>query len=247
MEHAPWEVLFFGLTGLVLAGWAREQARRRDAERTAGILREAASSSLRLVRLAASEQRTLALTLIGHAQAGDRRDSALAGLARRLLDMSDTLAAETEVPEAPRRLDREEFELGPQVQFALEQVTAHLGPGLRTWRIDAAVGETRLRADRRALNQVLVSVLSGAASATRDGDWIEVSVQEADGKICILIEDEGVGLPLVAGGHPGESRGIGMRLTLARSLMQAHGGALLVESAERVGTRVRLSFPASTP
>jgi signal transduction histidine kinase len=243
MEHAPWEVLLFGLVGLLLAGWGWERAGRRRAELAAGEQREAAAASLRLVRLATSEQRTVALTLFGHAQVDDGVDPALTGLARRLMDMSDTLAAQTEAPAAPRRLDEEEFDLGPQVQFALEQVTAHLGPGRRVWRIDAAVAATRLRADRRALNQVLVSVLSGAAAATRDGDWIEVSVQEGDGKVCILVEDEGVGLPLASGGHPAESRGIGLRLTLARSLMQAHGGALLVESAERVGTRVRLAFP----
>ncbi len=232
------------LAGPLLLAWGRERARRIHADRAAGVCREALASSLRLVRLATNEQRTIALTLFGHAQAGNGDDDpTLTGLARRLMDMSDTLATQTEAPDAKRRLDEEEFDLGPQVHFALEQVAAHLGPGRRTWRIDRAVGDTRLRADRRALNQVLVSVLSGAAAATRDGDWIEVSVQVGDGKICILIEDEGVGLPVAAGGHPGESRGIGLRLTLARSLMQAHGGALLVESAERVGTRVRLTFP----
>ena len=59
------------------------------------------------------------------------------------------------------------------------------------------------------------------------------------------MQDEGIGLPVAANDqHVEESRGIGLRLTLARSLMQAHSGALTVESAERVGTRVRLSFPA---
>ena len=132
------------------------------------------------------------------------------------------------------------------VEFAVAQVSAHLGPGRRAWRIDPAFGPARLPADRRALNQVLVSVLTAAAAATRDGDWIELSLrQEAEGAV-ITVQDEGVGLP-VAQHHARQedSRGIGLRLTLARSLMQAHGGSLTVQSAERVGTRVRLWFPVA--
>lgn len=40
-----------------------------------------------------------------------------------------------------------------------------------------------------------------------------------------------------------DSRGIGLRLSLARSLMQAHGGRLEVEAMARVGSRVCLVFP----
>ena len=91
---------------------------------------------------------------------------------------------------------------------------------------------------------MLVNVLSGAAASTRDGDWIDLCAEVTSSHFAILVQDEGVGLPVAQNDtHPKESRGIGLRLTLARSLMQAHGGSLIVDSVERVGTRVRLELP----
>jgi two-component system cell cycle sensor histidine kinase PleC len=42
-----------------------------------------------------------------------------------------------------------------------------------------------------------------------------------------------------------ETRGVGVGLALARSLMQAHGGALALDSTAQVGTRVSLRFPTA--
>ena len=56
---------------------------------------EAASASneanLRILRLSATDQRNVALGLFGHAAVVNAADGSLAGLARRLFDMSDTL------------------------------------------------------------------------------------------------------------------------------------------------------------
>lgn len=233
------------LAALASAVVYRELSRRRDAERQCTTLHTGYESTVRLLRLAAGDQRNVALALFGHAQTTEPPDAELAGLARRLLDMSEDLTQQTETPDATRHLQEEEVALMPVIEFAMAQVAAHLGPGRRTWRLTSDLEHVKLLADRRAMNQVLVNVLSGAAAATRNGDWIELS-SAADGDTwSLIVLDEGIGLPLGPNdSHRDESRGIGLRLTLARSLMQAHDGTLTVESAERVGTRVRLSFPA---
>jgi signal transduction histidine kinase len=224
-------------------GWWRERGRRLALERTWLITGQSRESLVRLLRLAAADQRDIALGLMAHAQA-EGAAPALAGLAHRLLELSDNLLGETVSPDEPRHLKDEVLVLMPVVEFAMAQVAAQLGPGRRAWRIDPAFETARLLADRRALNQVLVHVLAGAASATRDGDWIDLSLQEDRDGVSIVVQDEGVGLALARHRpHAEESRGIGLRLTLARSLMHAHGGSLSVQSAERVGTRVRLCFP----
>ena len=224
----------------------RELLRRRSLERACNSVQSGHEATLRLLRLAATDQRNVALALFGHAQAAQPPDPELTGLARRLLDLSEDLNQRTETPEAARHLQEEEIQLIPVVEFAMAQVAAHLGPGRRAWRITPELETIKLWADRRAMNQVLVNVLSGAAAATRNGDWIELSGEAHANGWTLIVQDEGIGLPMAAtDAHQEESRGIGLRLTLARSLMQAHDGALTVESAERVGTRVRLSFPAS--
>ena len=223
----------------------RELLRRRSLERTHDTMQSGHEATIRLLRLAASDQRNMALALFGHAQSAQPPDGALSGLARRLLDLSEDLTEQTESPAAPRRLDEEDILLMPVIEFAMAQVAANLGPGRRAWRLAPAIAPVRVRADRRAMNQVLVNVLTGAAAATRHDDWIELSGEPGADGWFLVVQDEGVGLPVAANDvHSADSRGIGLRLTLARSLMQAHGGTLTVESAERVGTRVRLGFPA---
>ena len=247
----PIDLLLVLCLFLVLLGWGFERARRRRAGAREAASLQAREAVLRLLRLAISDQRAIALTLFGHAESGLPAGPALTGLAQQLLDLANEMADETESADAPRHLSEEVLGLLPAVEFAVAQVASHLGPSRRAWRIDPALEQAQLLVDRRALNQVLVNVLTAAASATRNGDWIELSAQADPSGLMLVVQDEGVGLPLprVSGGASGadrsETRGIGMRLTLARSLMQAHGGSLAVESAERVGTRVRLAFPAS--
>jgi signal transduction histidine kinase len=218
---------------------------RRRPHPEAAALAVAHMATMRLLRLAASDQRNLALALLGHSQHVQPSDGVLEGLARRLLDMSEDLTQQTDMPDARRHLEEEVVEIMPVIEFAMAQVAANLGPGRRAWRLAPDLEHIRLLADRRAMNQVLVNVLSGAAASTREGDWIGLSAERGPESWCLIVQDEGIGLPVAANDqHVEESRGIGLRLTLARSLMQAHSGALTVESAERVGTRVRLSFPA---
>jgi signal transduction histidine kinase len=237
--------LLFCVAVLAAVAGLREHARRRDIQRQCNALHIGYETTVRLLRLAAGDQRNVALALFGHAQNRAPPDAELAGLAHRLLDMSEDLTEQTEMPDATRHLEEEEVQLLPVIEFAMAQIAAHLGPGRRTWRLAPDLEPVALLADRRAINQVLVNVLSGAAAATRNGDRIEISSEAGADTWSIIVQDEGIGLPSGQNDplHE-EGRGIGLRLTLARSLMHAHDGALTVESAERVGTRVRLSFPA---
>ncbi len=222
----------------------RQIVRRRSLERACNTMQSGHETAIRLLRLAASDQRNVALALFGHAQAAQPPDGELTGLARRLLDLSEDLTEQTETPQATRRLQEEEILLMPVIEFAMAQVAANLGPGRRAWRLGSSLKPVRILADRRAMNQVLVNVLTGAAAATRHDDWIELSGEPGPHGWSLVVQDEGIGLPVAANDvHRADSRGIGLRLTLARSLMQAHGGTLTVESAERIGTRVRLGFP----
>ena len=45
------------------------------------------------------------------------------------------------------------------------------------------------------------------------------------------------------GAVPIDSRGIGLRLALARMLVQAHGGTLEIEALAKIGTRVTITLP----
>jgi signal transduction histidine kinase len=224
--------------------WLNERRARQAAEQAARRAADGSASSIRLLRLAAGELRAVALALVGHFQAVDGEEASPgAHLAAKLTLMSETLLAQSEAPGAVRRLEEETVLLQPVLEFAVAQVAAGLGPSRRAWRIDSVPAGISLLADKRALNHILVNVLSGAAASTREGDGIGVSLLESEGALLLKIEDEGAGLPVAGSGGNG-NRGMGYGLILARSLMEAHGGKLEVESLATIGTRISLLFPA---
>ncbi len=96
--------------------------------------------------------------------------------------------------------------------------------------------------DATRLSQILQNLLLNAAKYTPDGGRIEVKVEAADGFTTISVSDNGRGIPRadleeifnlfvqVENGRPDES-GLGIGLTVARSLAELHGGSLEARSA----------------
>jgi signal transduction histidine kinase len=231
------------IAAAVLMAWRERVLRQRLVQGTRGD-REGRAAATRMLRLVAGDMRGVALSLLGHVGTVGPGDAAISGTARRLLNLSEDVLNQTDTADRPRRLEEAQFALAPVVEFAVAQVAAQLGPAGRAWRIGPELSEVALFADQRALNQVLVLVLSSAAASTRGDDWIEISACAGGGEWALVVQDEGIGLPMLHGDGDGhEARGLGIGLALAKSLMAAHGGTLRVETAARVGTRVRLGFP----
>ena len=252
------------LAGLVVLSWGamavlllRQRGQRRAlgtiaAQRDRALAAEAAST--RLLRLSATELRETALTLLGHTDRLRAQDcgsaathaTAIAAVTARVLNLADDLQ-DSAVPGADTRVIRDEpLVAGQLLRDAIAAVSATLDPSRRHWRVAPDLLGLTLMADRRALSQILLRVLGNAARFTRDGDWIDLALERHEDGVALVIADEGAGLAAMAGvPEPalGNSRGIGLGLSLARVLMEAHGGALTIETAARIGTRVSLTFP----
>ncbi|MGB0681290.1 MAG: PAS domain S-box protein [Magnetovibrionaceae bacterium] len=120
-----------------------------------------------------------------------------------------------------------------------------------------------IRADRRALRQVLLNLLSNAVKFTRPGGQVIIgtgALSGADdlaGGFSIFVEDTGVGIdpdliPTIFEPFNRarvevavEEEGTGLGLAISRRLMQYHGGDLRLESTLGEGTRVTAIFPKS--
>lgn len=115
----------------------------------------------------------------------------------------------------------------------------------------------RIRADERLLRQILMNLLSNAVKFTPAGKNIYVHVVfcEEQSKVCIKVQDEGIGIPedqvnavmepfgQVSDPHQNKGQGTGLGLPLARAMMELHGGTLTIESKQGVGTTVTCCFP----
>jgi CheY-like chemotaxis protein len=97
-----------------------------------------------------------------------------------------------------------------------------------------------LDADRTRLAQVLSNLLNNAANVTPRGGRVEVTALLADADVLIRVTDTGIGIPPHMLTHifgmfaqVGDSRtqsGLGIGLTLVRSLVELHGGKVWAES-----------------
>jgi signal transduction histidine kinase len=125
-------------------------------------------------------------------------------------------------------------------------------------RVDtaAAAGATvRLRPD--ALEGAIETLLRNAVDATppESATSIEIRAERAHGRVRITVADPGVGMtPEILGRAfdpffttKPQGRGRGLGLSVARGLVQASGGTLVLESAPGAGTRAVLELPEVRP
>jgi two-component system, OmpR family, sensor kinase len=118
-----------------------------------------------------------------------------------------------------------------------------------------------LDADPRLLRRVVDNLLENAHKYTPDPDRaIDLVVGPgAAGTVCFEVKDRGIGIPaddlpkVFAAFFRGdrsrsrETGGVGLGLTLAKRIVEAHGGTIAVDSETGAGTTVRVVVPPAAP
>jgi len=111
-----------------------------------------------------------------------------------------------------------------------------------------------LYADRTALHDIFINLLSNAFKFTGDGGQVSIIASQKDQSILIEIRDTGMGIPedklqkifdefyQVEGGKHG---GTGLGLAIAKRLVEEHGGNIWVESQLGKGSTFYFTLPLS--
>ena len=194
---------------------------------------------------AVTETQSIGLAMRRLADVTAPRPDEARALALQLLDVSDHLEELLRADEAPCRVVEERVALLPLIEQSVSLATAQLGGAARPCKLDDSLADIALRADGRAIRGAMVQVLVRAARLSRAEDQIDIRFSRIGNQAAIIIEDEGVGLPVgdLATGAASGTRGVGFGLSLARKLLHAHGGDLVFESAAGIGTRAWLTLP----
>lgn len=105
--------------------------------------------------------------------------------------------------------------------------------------------------DASLMEQALVAVVTNAIEASPPGARVQVRahLDRETGWAVITVQDEGAGIPahllekVFAPYFTTKADGIGLGLTMAKKIIEAHGGVIRIASQERQGTTVIIRLP----
>ena len=111
------------------------------------------------------------------------------------------------------------------------------------------------RMDVRLIVQVIINIVNNAIKYTPEGSHIILSAEKQENMVCIRISDDGPGISdeakkhlfdmfYTAGiGKPDSRRGLGLGLSLCKSIIDAHGGTISVTDNDPHGAIFYFTLP----
>jgi PAS domain S-box-containing protein len=187
--------------------------------------------------------------------ARENREKWLAGI-RRSVEQMDALIQDlldvTRLEAGYVRIEKAEVDVAAIVEESFEMF-ATVAREREVQLEREVVGEpARLSADSGRLLQVLTNLIGNALKFTPAGGRVIIRAEQAEGATVFSVRDTGVGiaadqLPLVFDRfwQAGRSSGAGLGLTIAKGLVEVHGGTITAESEEGRGSVFRFSLPNS--
>jgi len=112
-----------------------------------------------------------------------------------------------------------------------------------------------VRADKAKIEQVLTNLIDNAIKFNKDNGVIKVYSQESSGRVKIIVEDSGLGIPAkdlprvferfyrVDKARSRELGGTGLGLSIVKHIIELHGGSAGVESTEGMGSKFWFILP----
>lgn len=122
-------------------------------------------------------------------------------------------------------------------------------------QLDCAHAEDVLPMDAGRIKQVLENLLNNALEHTPAGGSVTVGTRDVAHGVRVRVRDAGPGIPKEAvnslfrpywRASGAEKGGAGLGLTIAKNLVEAHGGHLWVESQQGEGTEVTFFLPGTS-
>jgi signal transduction histidine kinase len=114
-------------------------------------------------------------------------------------------------------------------------------------------GEMFVRADTFRVSQIVGNLLGNAIKFTPEGGEVSFRAANADREVVFHVSDNGPGIPADQidrlfdqfwQARKTDKRGVGLGLTIAKGIVEAHGGRIWCQSAVGVGSTFSFTLPA---
>ena len=160
------------------------------------------------------------------------------------------------------KIDTGEFVLRPE-SFAPAPVIVgcsnlfalKLAEGGLELRLDLPEDLPEIVADKRALKQVVINLVSNAIKFTDRGGYVKIAARAEQEHVVLSVEDNGIGISAEDMPHIGDQffqarssydrphDGTGLGLSIVKGLVRLHGGRLSMQSRPGEGTCVTVRLP----
>jgi signal transduction histidine kinase len=140
------------------------------------------------------------------------------------------------------------------MRLAAEGVRDRLAEASIELNVVAMDGLGTFVADSQRIRQILFNLLSNAIGFSAPGQTIVLAALRRDDEIIFKVSDQGSGIPpdlleqvferFKTQRTGSRHRGVGLGLSIVRSLVELHGGRVLIDSVQGEGTTVTCIFPA---
>lgn len=176
-------------------------------------------------------------------------------LSRLVADLRDLALAEA----GQLRLERKPTSLSEVIVQVAESLETHANEKGVTLKVEARESLPPVEADEQRITQVLFNLLSNALRHTAAGGTITTSAEARDDRVLVSVRDTGSGIPPEDLPHVFErfyradrsraraTGGSGLGLTIAKQIVEAHGGQIWAQSWLGAGSTFAFSLPLYQP
>ncbi len=176
------------------------------------------------------------------------------GHAERLNSLVDDLLSLSHLESKHIRLEKKSFNLRQQ----FEEVISGFSSVIKKRNIETKNELPQgilITADKDRIEQVLINLIDNAIKFNKEKGFIRIYSREINGKIKIIIEDSGIGIPekdipriferfyRVNKARSRELGGTGLGLSIVKHIIDLHGGTAGVESTEGLGSQFWFILP----
>jgi signal transduction histidine kinase len=175
---------------------------------------------------------------------------------QRLAKIVDGLSLLTKADAGQVTLSMEPVQMDALVNDAVEDARLlGYGDGIAVNLL--ACDAVTIRGDRHRLRQVLLNLVDNAVKYNRPGGSVDVSLRRVGPELVLTIQNTGPGIPAEDlpkvfsrffrgdASHSSAVEGSGLGLSIAQWIVEAHGGAIRIDSREGGPTMITARLPAA--
>ena len=175
-----------------------------------------------------------------------------------LLDLINDILDMSKIEVGKYDLEFEQINLAKIIRLVLHMMEGRAHESEVRLISDNVAEDMHIYADRRAIMQVLLNLMSNAVKFTPAGGQVEVSCHKhGNEEVSIIVQDTGVGIPKskipvitrpfeqVASAMTRPHEGSGLGLAITKDLIELHKGEMKISSKVNRGTIVTVCLPVN--